>query len=110
LNKAIELFYKVYQNPKLLAIATVGFFTSGVLLGLLAEQLEDSSPSWVYKGVEMLSYILVFGSFGWSLLHPFIVYSETQKQWKKHWFWIALGLVPIAYALISFFWIYGSFD
>ncbi|MEP2936455.1 MAG: hypothetical protein ABJM06_11390 [Gilvibacter sp.] len=110
MNKAIALFYKIYQNPKYLALATCGFFLSGIIIGLVIEPFQDAKAQWLYSTGELFSYVLVFGSFGWSFLHPFIVYSETKKQWKKHLFWIFIGLIPVLYALISLIWIYISFE
>lgn len=91
-------------------MATCGFFTLGIILGIFADSIQNSVSGWMYTTLNILSYFFVFGSFGWSLLHPFIVYSETNKQWKNHWYWIILGTVPICYGLFRLLYLYLTFN
>lgn len=100
MNTVIDRFYVVYQSPKYLAIAILCFFSSGLLLEILTSSILNESGI-LFDALLIGKNVLIYGSAAWSLLHPFIVVSETGNKWNKHIVWILLGLVPLIYILIS---------
>ncbi|AVI50538.1 hypothetical protein C5O00_04885 [Pukyongia salina] len=94
--KVSDIFYK----PRLSTIIIISLFAVGVILNLSVEQYRYSEFRWIYKYVKLISIIMTFGSIGWSLLHPIIIWSENKVNWKSYLLWIFLGMLPILYFTI----------
>lgn len=56
-----------------------------------------SNYRWIYEYGMWCRDILLFGSLGWSLLHPLIIWSEFKTTWKRQIVWILIGTTPILY-------------
>lgn len=94
--KVSDIFYK----PRLSSIIIISLFVLGIILNQSVEQFRHSEIRWIYKYGKLVSLIITFGSVGWSLLHPIIIWSENKVNWKNYLLWIFLGMLPILYFTI----------
>jgi len=94
--KVSDIFYKT----RLSTIIIISLFVVGIILNQSVEQYRYSEIRWIYKYGKLISLIMTFGSIGWSLLHPIIIWSENRVNWKNYLLWIFLGMLPILYFTI----------
>ena len=85
-------------------------FVFGFGLGELFESFRFSDYRWIYRYGMLSSDLLVFGSIGWSLLHPIIIWSEKKSDLKKYLVWIFIGMIPILYFLLMMIFIDINID
>ena len=87
----------IKYNPKLSAILIIGIFIAGIAIGTYTDRFRASDYRWIYEYGKLINYILVFGSLACSSVHPFIIYGNNVKDWKKYLTWIIIGILPILY-------------
>jgi len=88
-------------HPKYAAIV---IFT-GCLLGMLTARFVQvfriSDYNWIYRYGSFISFALVAIMVGCSFLHPFMIFRDNKKTWKKHLMWIFIGFIPFLYFTIA---------
>ena len=87
----------IIYNPKLSAILIIIIFIVGIVIGSYVERFRVSNYRWIYQYGKLVNHILVLGSLVWSSIHPFIIYGNNIKEWKKYLRWIIIGILPILY-------------
>ena len=94
--------FQIRYNPKLTSFLIIGICIMGIIIGNYVERFRISNLRWIYEYGKLINFIMVFGSLGWSFLHPLIIWSNNKPQWKKQLIWMIVGLIPVLYIITMF--------